>query len=105
MGYCKYDTDGDGNCHLHPQGCPTHPPIPPGQDMIKVISGGVVQLSVKDAFGEWVHIHDTTPEGRYVIAAVAIALLWQEIHKAAYHECVVLRKHIELWRAWGGLDK
>lgn len=19
---CKYDTDGDGNCHIHPNGCP-----------------------------------------------------------------------------------
>lgn len=19
---CKFDTDGDGNCHIHPEGCP-----------------------------------------------------------------------------------
>ncbi len=88
-----------------------HPPIPPGQKMIRVemidkyvgdrtyhVYEGVV-LRVGNQ-----KITDETPEGRYVIACVACDIYQKRID-APNSDWTRLMEDKIVWRAWGGLDK
>jgi hypothetical protein len=81
-----------------------HPPIPPGQDMIKINRHGEVILVVRDTDEDPVAvIFSHTPEGRYVIAAVAQALITKTSAQFGYRSTTPVER--ELWNMWGGLDK
>jgi hypothetical protein len=83
-----------------------HPPIPPGQDMIKINRHGEVILVVRDTDEDPVAvIFSHTPEGRYVIAAVWLCLIDKSVDQMTIVDAEKMLDQLDAIRAWGGLDK